>query len=283
LNRIAARSSARCWLVLGLILVCLPPAPAWGWGAQGHRIVGDIAEQFLDARTRAEISRLAGDVSLAQLGLWLDEQRGRLSAAEPGSERWHYDNRPVCRPQATVDSYCADGNCASHAYREYLAVLRDRSAPVESRLFALRVVVHVLADVHQPLHAADNGDRGANQVLVRVGRRSRAKPLHAAWDVDFVKRAMRGAPEGAFAARLAAEHRGARSQIESGDLADWMQESYLLARDYAYGRLPGFVCGEAPRSVLQLPVEYSDGAADIVSEQLARAGIRLAAVLRATL
>jgi len=283
LNRIAARSSIRRWLALALVLALLPSAPVWGWGAQGHRIVGDIAEEFLDARTRAEVRRLAGDVSLAELGVWLDEQRDRLSAADPGSQRWHYDNRPVCRPDATADSYCADGNCASHAYREYLAVLGDRAAPDESRLFALKVVVHVLADVHQPLHAADNDDRGGNRIVVRIGRRSRAKPLHAAWDVDFVKRAMRGAPEGAFAARLAAEHRGVQAQIESGNLADWMHESYLLARDYAYGRLPEFRCGEPSRSVLRLPGEYSDGAAAIVSEQLARAGIRLAAVLRTTL
>lgn len=283
MHRIARRPSARRWLVTGLILALLPSAPVFGWGAQGHRIVGYVAEAFLDARTRAEIQRLAGDASLAELGLWLDEEKVRLSAAEPGSERWHYDDRPVCRPEATVDSYCADGNCASHAYHEYLAVLRDHAAPDESRLFALRVVVHVLADAHQPLHAADNSDRGANRVLVQVGRHSHAKPLHAAWDVDFVKRAMRGAPEREFAARLAADHQAVRAQIESGDLADWMQESYLLARDYVYGRLPEFSCGEPPRSVLRLPAEYSDGAAGIVGERLARAGIRLAAVLRATL
>jgi hypothetical protein len=283
LIRIAARPPARRCLVIAVLITWLPGAPAWGWGAQGHRIVGRVADELLDARTRTEVRRLAGDASLAELGLWMDEQRDRLRDAEPGSERWHYDNRPVCRSGVAVDAYCADGHCASHAYRQYLAVLRDRNAPAERRLFAFRVVVHLLADIHQPLHVADNDDRGANWVGIRVGRRSRAQSLHAAWDIDFVNRAMRGMPADAFAARLVAEHRGARARIEAGDLADWMQESYRLAHDYAYGRVPEFACGQTSRHAVKLPATYSDGAAEIVSEQLARAGIRLAAVLRAIL
>jgi hypothetical protein len=283
LNRTAAQLRVRRWLAIALLAAWLPGAPAFGWGAAGHRIAGRVADELLDARTRAALAALSGTTSLAELGLWLDQQRDRLRAAEPGSERWHYDDRPVCRAELPLAAYCADGSCASRAYAHYLAVLRDRQAPAESRRFALQVVVHVLEDIHQPLHAADNGDRGANSVAVRVGRRGRPKPLHAAWDVDFVRRAARGASEASFAARLVAEHRATRARIEAGDFANWLQESYRLAHDYAYGRLPEFACGAPSRSVLRLSAEYSDGAAEIVSEQLARAGIRLAAVLRAAL
>ena len=272
-------------LVVGVLLVLglAPAPPAQAWGAEGHRIVGDVAERLLDARTRAALRAVADDQSLADLGLWMDRERNRLRAEWPGSERWHYDNRPVCAPAAQPEQDCADGNCAARAFDRALARLADRGAPHDERLDALRIVVHVLADLHQPLHAADDGDRGGNQVEVRVGRRSHPKSLHAAWDVDFVKRAVRGESEAAFAERLIAEHRTTQGRLEGGDRAGWELESYELARSYVYGRLPGFACGRLPAGVVDLPPAYSDGAAEIVEERLARAGIRLAALLRATL
>jgi hypothetical protein len=275
----------RGMLALGTLLVLGLAAapPALAWGAEGHRIVGLVAERLLDARTRSALRAIAGDESLADVGLWMDRERDRLRIERPGSERWHYDNRPVCAPATPPASYCADGNCATRAFDRALARLADRAAPRAERLEALRVVVHVLGDLHQPLHAADNGDRGGNDVEVRVGRRSRPKPLHAAWDGDFVKRAVRGESEAAFAERLIGEHRATVGRLEAGTLASWEQESYELARVYAYGRLPGFACGRAPQGVVDLPPAYSDGAAEIVEERLARAGIRLAALLRATL
>ncbi|MBS0396563.1 MAG: hypothetical protein JSR54_18230, partial [Proteobacteria bacterium] len=83
--------------------------------------------------------------------------------------------------------------------------------------------------------------------------------------------------------RFAAAYRARRERLEAGDLAGWERESFELARGYAYGRLPGFACARAADGVVDLPPWYADGAAEIVEERLARAGIRLAAVLRATL
>ena len=262
-----------------LVLVgCSWPAAACAWGAIGHRVVGRIAEQLLDARSRRGLRALIGEQTLADAGLWLDAERDRLRHAHPGSERWHYENWPVCAA-AAGGAPCADGNCASRAYAHYLAVLADRGAGREARAEALKIVVHVLADIHQPLHVADHDDRGGNQLSVLLSNGSRPRSLHAVWDTDFVKRALRGESEAAFAARLRAEHRDRRAAIEAGTLADWMRESHALARAYAYGRLPGFACAPLP-AVLALPAEYVDGAVDIAGERLARAGIRLAAVLK---
>ena len=262
-------------------LAAAPPAHAWG--AEGHRIVGLVAEQLLDARSRGALRAIAGEESLAELGLWMDRERDRLRTEWPGSERWHYDNRPVCAPALPPEPYCEDGHCAARAFDRALERLGDRAAARAERLDALRIVVHVLADLHQPLHAADDGDRGGNDVRVRVGPRGRPKPLHAAWDADFVKRAVRGESETAFAERLVGEHRATLARLAAGDRASWEAESYELARSYVYGRLPGFACGRRIEGVVDLPRAYSDGAAEIVEERLARAGIRLAATLRAAL
>jgi hypothetical protein len=258
-------------------------APARAWGPEGHRLVGLVADELLDARSRAALRDLAGDESLAEIGLWMDQERERMRATHPGSEHWHYDNRPVCDAGARPASYCPGGRCASGAWVHYLAILGDRRADRGARLEALRIVVHVMGDVHQPMHVADHDDRGGNDVEVRVGKRSRPKPLHAAWDNDFVKRAVDHVGLGDYAHHLVESHRANRGSIEAGGFAAALNESYDLAQHYAYGRLTGFSCRGEQTAVVRLSPEYSDGAADIVAERLARAGIRLAAVLRATL
>lgn len=266
-----------------LAVACLLPAPARAWGAAGHRIVARVADELLDARTRAALREIAGDESLEDAATWLDRERQHLRATLRGSPGWHYDNRPLCDPAVPLDAYCADGQCASRAYARYLARLADRGASREERLFALHVVVHLIGDAHQPLHAADHGDRGGNDVPVLIGRRERPIALHAAWDVELVKQAARRSSEEAFAARLVAERRGELAVLERGSFGDWIGESYGIAREYVYGRLPGFACDALPAGPVRLSAEYADGARRIVAERLARAGIRLAAVLRATL
>jgi len=272
---------------LGLALALLPalllPAPARAWGAEGHRIVAEVADQLLDARTRAALREIAGDETLEDASTWLDRERQPLRRTLRGSPAWHYDDRPVCDAAVGIERYCADGNCASRAYDRYLARLGDPHASRADRLLALHVVVHLLGDAHQPLHAADHGDRGGNGIAVLFGSRSRATPLHAVWDKDFVKRAVRGSSEEAFARRLVDTRRADLPRLERGGFAAWMGESYAIARDYAYGRLPDFACGAEFQGTVRLPSAYVEGAKPIVEERLARAGIRLAAVLRATL
>lgn len=277
------RSPALLLCTVALALALLLPAPARAWGAAGHRVVARVADELLDARTRAALREIAGDESLEDLATWLDRERLHLRSTLRGSPRWHYDNRPLCEAAVGPERYCTDGQCASRAYTRYLARLGDHGASREERLFALRVVVHLLGDAHQPLHAADHDDRGGNDVPVLIGRRKRPTPLHTAWDVDFVKQLLRGSSEESFAARLVNEHRGDRAALERGDIDSWLGESYLIAHDYSYGRLPGFSCATAQAGPVRLSPQYAAGARHIVEDRLARAGIRLAAVLRATL
>ena len=273
----------RALIALLALLAALPVAQAFGWGAAGHRIVGAVADELLDAASRAKLVAIAGDQSLAELGLALDRDKRELEERLPGSSRWHFDNRPDCGRRVPPASYCPDGACASVAYARYRAILADHRASAAERLFALKVVVHVLADIHQPLHVADHGDRGGNSLEVALGRGRHPKPLHTTWDNDFVKRAMHGERQDEFVRELIAEHAGARARIGAGSAGDWMEESWRLAHDYAFGRLPGFACAEADPRFLRLSDDYADGAARIVREQLARAGIRLAAELKAAL
>jgi hypothetical protein len=277
----SARAAA--FALLAAFMSPFVAAPAHAWSAPGHRIVGLVAEQFLDGDTRRALYQIAGEESLAEIGLWLDEQRDRLRTEWPGSERWHYDNRPVCDPSTPFASRCAQGDCPTAAIDRHLRVLADPDAPRERRLDALRVVVHVLADVHQPLHAGDNRDRGGNDINVDMGPRREPRSLHGIWDRQVVEYAMRGESERAFARQLARENRRDVRRLQSGSLTDWMEESYVYARNFVYPGVPSFACGQTPPFVVRLDDEYRREAARIARERLARAGIRLAGVLNEAL
>lgn len=273
----------RAALATVALLAALGAAPAHAWGAKGHHVVGLVAERFLTGDARRELYRLAGDEGLDELGTYLDRERERLRHEWPGSDRWHYDNRPVCEPATPFAARCAQGDCPTAAYERALAALKDGAAPRERRLDALRVVVHLVADAHQPLHAADHDDRGGNDVEVERGPRDEPRSLHGLWDRELVEAAARGASNRRFAADLVRDYGGDPGALERGRFVDWLQESYDIGRRFGYARLPGFACGRASPAHVTLADDYRMEAARIVRERLARAGVRLAGVLNAAL
>jgi hypothetical protein len=174
------------------------PAPSPAWGPLGHQAVGAVADARLAPATRSEVERLlaadvgrdgapSGRTTLAQVSTWADEIRG----SDSDHPRWHYDNMPVCRAAPPSPDWCALGECASARVEGLLAVLADRRRPLRDRNEALKWVVHLVGDLHQPLHAADYA-QGATQVPVELeGRRDgRALTLHGAWDVRLADAAL---------------------------------------------------------------------------------------------
>jgi hypothetical protein len=274
------------------VFCLLLPGVAGAWGAEGHRLVGLVATELLDPRTQAALHALAGEEPLADIATWMDEERPRLAHALPGSGQWHYDNRPLCSPQQPLASYCPDGQCATRAFEHYRRVLADRSAAPTERLLALRIVVHLVGDAHQPLHAADHGDRGGNDVEVDASGRGRfhheaahgrGHSLHAYWDKTLVRGAVDGLDEATYAHHLVVAHRADQRTIESGRFDDWMAESYRLSREVAYGHLPQFSCAGRVREPEVLTDDYRSQGERVVADRLALAGFRLAAVLRQAL
>lgn len=166
--------------VLALALIAAA-SPAAGWSAKGHRIVAELAERELRPQTLAAVRALLADEpspTLAAVATWADDVRGE--EAWRHTTRWHFVNFPrqECRYSAARD--CANGRCIVDAIETQRAVLADRTAPAERRVQALKFVVHMVGDIHQPLHAGYGDDRGGNDTQIRFNREG--SNLHALWD-----------------------------------------------------------------------------------------------------
>jgi hypothetical protein len=292
-----ARRAAAAWTWTHLLRICLAllPASAAAWGPAGHRAVGAVADDLVAPATRAAVEALLADDRdrdgrpsgrrrLAQVADWADEIRG-LPGDHP---HWHYDNQPVCGGPAPRGQWCPGGDCASAAIEAQLAILADAHRPREERAVALKWVVHLAGDLHQPLHVADLA-AGGNRIRVappggRGGTERREESLHAFWDNHLVNLALHAGQGEVPARSLRALERRARA-LAPADVAApparWAEESHALARELAL-RIDGVDCRLAgPGEGIEVALDdaYVAKARRVVEQRLALAGARLAATL----
>lgn len=153
--------------------------PALAWGQTGHRIIGEIAQERISGRTAAEIELILGAEDLAEASTWADEERSNPNTfwqTEAGP--YHYATIPRGK---TYDQVGAppEGDALT-ALQKFSAVVRDPNASRSDKALALRFIVHIIGDVHQPLHVGGGTDRGGNDVKVRwFGEETN---LHSVWD-----------------------------------------------------------------------------------------------------
>ena len=170
------------------------PSIANAWGTEGHQVIALIAQASLTPKARAEVERLLVQepgATLASISTWADEHRS------PATAPWHYVNFPrdTCTYLESRD--CPDGRCVVSAIQRQMELLRS-DAPDERRLIALKYLVHLVGDVHQPLHAGYADDRGGNTYQLQA--LMRGTNLHALWDRWLID-SLEESPQ-ALAARL---------------------------------------------------------------------------------
>ncbi len=163
-------------LMIGALIAAMP-ATAGAWGRLGHRASARLAESRLSPRARAVVRELLepGE-SLADAATWADEHSREIR----GSAAWHYVNVPISSPHYNPREHARQA-CVVTKIAEFRVVLADRNAPRARRRQALRFFVHLVQDLHQPMHVADNGDRGGNALQLRSGRYENTN-LHQVWD-----------------------------------------------------------------------------------------------------
>src|SRR6476619_6085279 len=157
------------------------PSPAFAWGKTGHRVVAAIADTQLSGLARAHVEEILGrGESLDEAANWPDEMRSAPGQFwQKTATPWHY----VTLNGIIYDHTPAEGD-ALEALSHYRDVLRDPRATLAEKQTALRFIVHLVGDLHQPLHVGKCCDRGGNEVKVKWFGRD--LNLHSVWDSALV-------------------------------------------------------------------------------------------------
>lgn len=257
------------------------PLSCFAWGKEGHAAVGAIADMNLNDNAKAKVAMLLNDdltakgkpsgrKTLASVASWADEIKSTPAGA--ANAAWHYRNNSIC---STTDGPCAEGVCIDKKINDMISVLKAPDSSVLQKNEALKWLVHLVGDIHQPLHVGDNGDRGGNGVAVALEgvRTSGRKTLHGVWDNDLVKKAIGGK---LMTVSMPANY-------DPGNATKWMDEGRALAKSVGYS-FENFSCGTNLSSeIVTLTTEYQEAASEVIVDQLKKAGLRLAATLNEAL
>jgi hypothetical protein len=259
----------------------LTTATVHGWGPQGHRLVALVAAHHLTPAATRNVQALLGDETLADVASWADDVRDELSQ----TSSWHYVNIPAGARRYDRDRDCprqpgvaAGGrgdrwrDCVVDRIAYNQTRLADRALDRSDRATALKFLVHLIGDLHQPFHAV-GVERGGNGIsVILFGAEACGSPrgprfpcnLHGAWDGALI--AHRKLSDRAYASEL--ERRiAAGGWTARGSAADWAMESHALA---TAALLP--VGGEVNEG-------YYRAHRPQIDERLARGGLRLAGAL----
>lgn len=306
-----------------LVLLCAGSIEAHAWGCEGHEIVALIAMRHLQPQVANQVNailtaspispslkrycRVLGLPLVADVASWADDYR----AEQPDTGPLHYINIPL---NATRDKYnvaqtCQSG-CIVDALTKYVQQLKSSNDP-KVRADALRFVIHFLGDIHQPLHDEDNSDEGGNCVPVefedeapRVTNQQKEDyfpNLHSVWDTGIIQSLLddHDMTVEEFSEFLDIRYHSRMARWNSGQPIDWAWEGHDAAVT-AYRALPAFVPREPEVKAtscsdnnhigkrmadlhIDLGARYDNVSHPIIEEQLAKAGVRLANLLNATL
>jgi hypothetical protein len=277
--RFAVMALAAAWV--------FTPCAALAWGDEGHEIVAAIAHDQLTPFAKVWVDHLlaedTGPDMLSQ-ATWAD---GWVVAGHPQTAQWHFvdielgapDMAAACHGSPAASGPASAGpadDCIVDKLNAFEDELANASTPEPERILALKYILNLVGDIHQPLHVSDHHDRHGQCVTVSIRGRRRLS-LYAYWETVVLEPL--GRDPLATAHRLEAQITPARKAAwRKGTPADWARESYGVAKSVAYagGSQPGCPTGAGP---ITLSSAYQARAQAAARVQLEKAGVRLAAVL----
>lgn len=249
------------FLLIGIVLLSNPIFAVDDWGQTGHRVVGKIAEQHLNGKTKRALKKLLDGGSLALYSTYADE----IKADERYDKfyTWHYINMSFDETYES-SSKNPDGDLATGI--EYcINIIKDKSASIDDKAFYLKLLIHLIGDLHQPMHIGLKEDRGGNDFKVLWF--DEETNLHSVWDTKLIENYNMSYSE--LAENLPKYSREAVLQIQRGSVVDWINETHQLTKQVYSGTTRG----------ANLKYRYSYDYLDMVKSQLHKGGIRLAKVL----
>ncbi|WP_435415694.1 S1/P1 nuclease [Polaribacter aestuariivivens] len=231
------------------------------WGQNGHRATGKIAESHLTRKAKRKIDKLLKGQSLAFVSTFGDEIKSDRKYRE--FSPWHYVNMGLDETYATAEKN-PKGDLVTGIYK-CIAVLKDKNSTEEDKNFYLKMLVHFIGDLHQPMHIGRREDKGGNDIQVQWF--GKGTNLHAVWDTKMIEEWNMSYLELADNAKDLSKKQ--IKAIEKGTIEDWVNEVHQITKEV----YKSVKVGE------NLRYEYSYNHFGIVRNQLQIGGIRLAKIL----
>nr|BDT26995.1 S1/P1 nuclease [Bacteriovorax sp. HI3] len=260
------------------LFLCLYTNAAFAWGTIGHQTVGEIAERNLTPNARSAITSILGAERLAIAAVWPDDVRD-----DPDFEvfkPYHYISIDTTDSYDSLPEHSHDPKDSMTVLTKYPALIKDPKVSRSVKIAALKYLLHVAGDVHQPMHIGKKSDSGANACMVIWDKQPFS--LHQIWDGKIIDADIK---------RLKMENPGIRqySFIQYADdiiknnspkdlslnFSEWIHEGQLL-RDGLY---PQGLCLRKPNEVSVINDDYKKQSMSLTEERLLTGGLRLAALL----
>jgi len=260
------------------LVAALYSSPVLAWGKTGHRVVAAIADTQLSGLAHAHVEEILGPgESLDEAANWPDEMRSAPDEFwQKTATPWHY----VTLNGIVYDHAPPEGD-ALEALSRFSKTLQDPNATRDQKQLALRFVVHLVGDLHQPLHNGKCCDKGGNDV--KVSWFGKPTNLHSVWDSQLVDEEQLSFTE--LAAKLE-RHLSSADVIKWWDInpRDWTSESAEI-RDTLYPPparpKKGQVVKKGEVLLPDLSYGYVYKFTPVMERRLSQGGVRLAAYLNA--
>lgn len=241
-----------------LIILLLMTTLVLGWGKTGHRTIGKIAEENLNPTAEAEITELFGHTDLARIANWADEIKS--DPKWDHSHDWHYctilEGEKYTGPEA--------GGRAVQKVTEFSNLIMQGKLSTDDHKDILRFIVHIVGDLHQPMHVGNGTDKGGNDVKVTWFREE--TNLHRVWDSQMINHMQYSYTEYAQQIQLGMKEAD-KSKLMNSDIMNYVYSSRSL-REQIYDIGDG-----------NLSWKYIYKNREIMEDRLLQAGYHLAALL----
>lgn len=249
-------------LILSVILFSVS-LQSYGWGQNGHRVVGQLAEWHLNKKAKRNIGALLKHESLPMVANWMDEIRSDPKYRHTAP--WHY---LTVEDGKNYDPKIQEKG--GNAYEQLLTIifaLKTGDLEQGQEIEYLKMLIHLVGDLHQPLHVGRGDDRGGNDIDVYYFNKK--TNLHSVWDTQMIEGKNLSYTELAQYLNLRAD-RATIKNLQEADISNWLKEAQRY-RPLVY---------EIPANK-RLSYKYDYNNFFVVEERLFAAGIRLAGILNA--
>jgi len=238
---------------------------AW-WGVTGHRVVGEIAQSYLSAKARKAIREILGDETLAMAANWGDfiKSDSNYGYVSP----WHYNNLKAGMTASEVQARLLSDTVALFSKTNFIIEqLKNKELAQDKKLVYLRLLIHFIGDMHQPLHVGGRPeDLGGNRVKVLWF--NEPTNLHSVWDDKLPEFQKLSYTE--WTAAINHTTKKQRQEWQKQPMTDWCWESYQLAQS---------IYAEIKEPDQKLGYGYNFDHIDQINQRLLKGGVRLAGIL----